>query len=254
MTMPLRRTGLLLMAALLLISGCGKKGPMLYPDMLIAKPPQQVVIEQSGTALRLSFDLPVSDQAGRKLEDLEAVQIARRVYQDNDSVNCLDQFVELQKINLAFPAPAQRMGNRIIWVDNDVRRGERYQYSLKTLQKGGVAGGVATSLPARILPLPPPPAIKAHAVFGGLIIVEFGGKPLQETSLAGYRLYRANGMTAPIQLLESLSAGAVRYEDQAVQHGVVYRYAARMLVKRVDGVIAESELSEPVSISVVDDP
>jgi predicted small lipoprotein YifL len=251
--MTVRCARLLFMAALLVASGCGKKGPMLYPDVLIAQPPQQVTIEQSGATLRLSFDLPTKDLAGRKLEDLEAVQIARRVYQNNDCVSCQDQFIDLLKIDLALPAPAQRMGNRIVWVDSDIRSGERYQYRLKMVQKGGVAGGVATSPMAKIQPLPPVPVVKAHAVFGGLIVVVLEGKPPLDTSLAGYRLYRADGK-APAQPLAVLAAGTSRYEDQAVQHGVVYRYGARMLVKREDGVVAESESSELVSISVVDDP
>lgn len=244
---------LLFIAALLLASGCGKKGPMLYPDQLIAQPPQQIAIEQSGATLRLSFDLPTRDLAGRKLEDLEAVQIARRVYQDKDCVSCQDQYQELQKIDLTFPAPAQRLGNRIIWTDSDIRSGERYQYRLKMVQKGGVAGGVATSSMARIEPLPPFPVLRARAAFGGLIIVELEGKPPQGTSLAGYRLYRADG-TASVQPLAVLAGGTSRYEDQAVQQGVVYRYGARMVVKRGDGVVAESESSEMVVISVPDDP
>jgi len=251
--MTVQRTTILLMSTLILSSGCGKKGTMLYPDQLIAQPPQQVAIEQSGASLRLSFDLPTRDLAGRKLEGLEAVQIARCVYRDNDCVSCQDQFVDLQKIDLVFPAPAQRLGNRIVWADSDIRKGERYQYRLKMLQKGGVAGGVATSVFVGIQPAPPSPVVKARAVFGGLIIVELEGKPPLDTSLAGYRLYRADGK-APVQPLATLAAGTSRYEDQAVQHGVVYHYGARMVVKREDGVIAESESSELVSISVVDDP
>ena len=251
--MTVQRTTILLMSALLLASGCGKKGPMLYPDQLIAQPPQQIAIEQKGSSLRLSFDLPTRDLAGRKLEDLEAVQIARRVYRDNDCVSCQDQFVELQKIDLVFPAPAQRLGNRIVWTDSDIRNGERYQYRLKMVQKGGVAGGAATSALVGIQPAPPSPVVKARAAFGGLIIIELEGKPQQDSSQAGYRLYRADG-TSPIQPLATLAAGTSRYEDQTVQHGVVYRYGARMVVKRGDGVIAESESSELVSISVVDDP
>lgn len=251
--MNVQRNTILLMSALLMASGCGKKGPMLYPDQLIAQPPQQIAIEQNGASLRLSFDLPTRDLAGRKLEDLEAVQIARRVYQDKDCVSCQDKFVELQKIDLAFPAPAQRMGNRIVWVDSDTRSGEQYQYRLKMVQRGGVTGGVATSLMARIEHPPPAPVLRARSAFGGLIIVELEGKPPQGTSLAGYRLYRADG-AAPVQPLAVLAGGTSRYEDQAVQQGIVYRYGSRMMVKRGDGVVAESESSEMVSISVADDP
>lgn len=251
--MPARRTILLLLTVALLISGCGKKGPMLYPDMLIAQPPQQISLEQSGSVMRLSFDLPTKDLAGRKLEDLEAFQIARRVYRSNECVSCQDQYQELLKIDLEVPAPAQRQGNRISWIDSDVRTGERYQYRIKTVQKDGVVGSVAATMLVSLQSPPAAPVVKARAVFGGLIVLELEGRPAQDSSLVGYRLYRADG-TVSIQMISSLAAGTSRYEDQAVQKGIVYRYGAKMVVKRGDGVIAESELSEQVSISVVDDP
>lgn len=249
--MPVRRTTLVILLTLLM-TGCGKKGPMLYPDLLVAQPPQQLTLEQSGSLIRLSFDLPSRDLAGRKLENLEAVQIARRACRDNRCDSCQNTYMELQKIDVNFPAPAQREGNRIIWLDRGVRSGEGYQYRLKPVQKGGIDGSIAVTPLVRIQRPPVAPVVKVRPVFGGVIVIELEGIPQQEESLIGYRLFRSVGME-PAELLDTLYAGTSKYEDQAVQEGVVYRYGARILVKRGDGVIAESESSDLVSISVTSD-
>lgn len=244
----------LLLLALLLAGGCGKKGPMTYPDMMNAQAPQQLSVEQSGSALRLSFALPTKDRAGRKLEDLEAILVGRRTYQQNDCASCQDRYQELQKINLAFPEPAQIQGGSVKWLDREVRNGERYQYRLKTVQKGGVEGSEATTALVQVQPAPPVPALKAEQVFGGLIKLEIRGAALLDSSLVGYSLYRSEGTAQPQPLVTLTAGGTGLYEDQSVQVGVEYRYVARMVVKRADGVIAESDDSAPVVIRVGEDP
>ena len=250
--MQAKRVVLMAASAAMLVTGCGKKGPLIYPDMLIAQPPQQLKVEQSGSALRLSFDLPDKDRSGRKLEDLEAILLGRRVYQKNDCISCQDQYQALQKIDPAFPAPAQRQGNRIVVTDADVRTGERYQYRLQTVQKGGIAGSAITTTMVQLLAAPKPPELTARSVFGGLIALDISGSVQQDATLVGYTICRAEG-SGPFAPLATLTAAA-RYEDQAVQRGVVYRYAASVVIKRADGVLAESEPSPAVTISVLDDP
>lgn len=250
--MQAKRVVFMAVSAAMLMSGCGKKGPLIYPDMLIAQPPQQLKVEQSGSALRLSFDLPVKDRSGRKLEDLEAILLGRRVYQENDCVSCQDQYQALQKIDPVFPAPAQRQGNRIVVTDTDVRTGERYQYRLQTVQKGGITGSAITTAMVKLLAAPEPPELKARSVFGGFIALDINARVQHDVTVAGYTIYRAEGagLLAPLTTLTA----AAHYEDQAVQRGVVYRYAASVMLKRADGMLAESEPSLAVTISVLDDP
>ena len=247
-----RRSAVLLITALLISAGCGKKGPLLYPDMLVAQPPQQLKLEQNGSTLRLSFDLPDKDLSGRKLEDLEAVLIGRRVYQENDCVSCQDQYQTLQKLDPTFPAPAQRQGNRIILVDTDVRNGERYQYRLQTVQKGGIAGKATTTAMVKLLAAPKTPQLKARSAFGGFIVLDINSVIQQNATLVGYTIYRAEGAGALVPVTTLI--GVTHYEDQAVQRGVAYRYAASVVVKRADGMLSESELSATVDVSIADDP
>jgi hypothetical protein len=221
--------------------------------MLIAQPLQHLSVEQVGSALRLSFDVPAKDLAGRKLEDLEAIQVARRVYQNKDCTSCLDPYQEVKMIVPGFPAPAQRQGSRMIWTDSDVRTGKYYQYRLTTVQTGGVTSSPSTTGLAIVQPPPEPPVLKARSRFGGLIVLEMSGKVPEGAVLVGYTIYRAEDTGLP-QLLTTLVAGQDHYEDQAVQRGTVYRYTASVAVKRNDGLVAVSEPSVTVSVSVTDDP
>lgn len=252
--MKITNAVLLTASAMVMISGCGKKGPLLYPDLLVAQPPQKLTVEQSGSTLRLGFDLPEKDLAGRRLDALEAVLLARRVSQNGDCVSCQDQYQELLKIDPAYPAPAQRQGNRISWTDRDVRVGERYQYRLQAVQKGGVTGSSATTAVTGLQPQPPAPRVKAQALFGGILVVELEGTPPEDMQLVGFRLYRADGPAAEFTLVATLSSTLRRFEDQAMQRETDYRYAARMLVRYSDGLVAESELSEEVSVRLADNP
>ncbi|GEM_PF-1208132 len=244
---------LILSAFLFSSTGCGKKGALIYPDMLIAEAPQKVALEQNGNSLRLSFELPNKDLSARKIEGIESVLIARRVYKDKNSVSCQDNYQVLQKIELAFPEPAKKVGNRVIWEDSDVHSGEWYQYRIQAVQKDGVAGTVATTgLASRISP-PLPPKLKVTPLFGGVIILEVTGEVPKGTTLIGYTLYRAADKEQPEQIA-SLVAVNGKYDDQSVQHGVQYRYLARMIVKSEDGIIIESESSESVMATVAEDP
>jgi hypothetical protein len=250
----MRGAGLLLVSTLLFSAGCGKKGPLIYPDMLIAQPPRNLILMQSGLSLRISFDLPDKDLSGRKLDDLEALLIARRVYSGSTSVSCQDPFIDLYRINLAGPSAADRQGNHISWVDTDTRKGERYQYQLKTIQKGEMNGKAVSTAIAAVFTPPFPPVLKVHSIFGGAIRIDLSGASQADTSFVSYLLYRSEGGSGQPQLLAVLPTGSSSYEDQAVQRGTVYHYVARMSVKRPDGIVAESELSAPVLVSVADDP
>lgn len=240
-------------AAMLVTAGCGKKGPLLYPDSLIAQPPQYATVMQRGAALKLTFAPPRKDLAGRPLQDVEAVRVLRRVCRVKDCSGCQEPYLPLQRIALAYPGVLEQEEGRFSWLDSDVHPGETFQYRLQAEQKDGVIGAAVDTAPALVGAMVPPPRVTASAAFGGVIRIVLGGEVPQGTVLVGYRLLRAAGQEA-LQPLVSLLAGTDRYEDQAVQVGGVYRYAARLVVKRSDGLLVESDLSSVVTVSMIDPP
>ncbi len=249
----LRRTLAASAATLLVTAGCGKKGPLLYPDSLVAQPPQQVSVAQRGASLRLSFVVPQKDLAGHRLKDVEAVRILRRVCRAADCRGCQEPFQPLQRIGLAFPGSAERIGNQLSWLDSDVRIGETFQYRLQAEQKDGILGDATDTSPARVGVMAAAPQVSAAAVFGGAIRIDVAGLTPGGLSLVGYTLLRREGQ-GPFSPLATLASGVSRYEDQAVQLGKQYQYAARLIAKRRDGLIVESELSPVVTVNLTDSP
>ena len=249
----LRRTLTASAATLLLTAGCGKKGPLLYPDSLVAQPPQQVTVAQRGTSLRLSFVVPQKDLAGHRLKDVEAVRILRRVCREADCKGCQEPFQPLQRIGLAYPGSAERVGNQVSWIDTDVHAGETFQYRLQAEQKDGIAGDATDTPPARVGAAAAAPQVSAAAVFGGAIRIDIAGLTPEGLTLIGYTLLRREGQGRLVPLT-TLSAGVSRYDDQAVQLGRQYQYAAQLIAKRRDGLLVESELSPVVIVNLPDSP
>lgn len=250
------RTGLA-MASLLVLAGCGKKGPLLYPDMLVPEAPRAVQVEQSGNSLQLSFGLPTRDQAGRVLKTPFVVQVQRRELEAGERGacgSCPQDYQPIVRIDPEFPAPAMRFGERVVLVDSDVRLNKHYQYRLVAISGGeNGGGGAAESLRSQLCAAPAPPAVRAKAVHGGVILLEMDGVVPDNAELIGYALYRASGEEAfSFQPLVT-TLGTARYEDLSVQRDVSYRYAARMVVRRGDDLVMSSELSPVVTVRVSDD-
>jgi predicted small lipoprotein YifL len=73
------RSRLLLISIVLLsASGCGKKGPLLYPDMLVPAAVSALTASQSGTNVKIAFELPGKDLAGRPIRDLAGATVFKR--------------------------------------------------------------------------------------------------------------------------------------------------------------------------------
>lgn len=249
---------LLGLAAVVSLAGCGKKGPLIYPDMLLPGPPQAVSLEQSGPFLRLSFDLPTKDRTGKVLkEELESIVVLRKVLDERSCSSCLDAYQQMLRVDPKYPAPATRQGDRISWIDQDTRpNGQRYQYRIKIVQKGGEAGSVVDTIATALHTPPAAPVIQARSVFGGMVQIEFSATVPEGMALVGYQLYRSGGPeNSSLQPLGGLLRDR-RYTDQSVQIGSTYRYAARLVIRpaKVRGANLESELSGVVEVIVKDEP
>lgn len=243
------------LSTLSMLSGCGKKGPLIYPDLLLSAPPQAVSLEQTGSHLRLAFDLPSRDRSGRALkEPVQSILVYRKVLDRQSCSSCLDSYQTVLSIDPKHPAPAQRQGARITWVDHNVRPGgQLYQYRVKVAEPGSEAGAAVDTVPVAIQEPPATPALLARPVFGGIIALELSADIPHGTSLVGYRLYRSTASESDMQPLGLSYNG--RYEDQNVERGISYRYAARLVVRHAaSGMLLESDLSPAVAVVAQDVP
>lgn len=242
------RRMIMLQLLVLLTVGCGKKGPLLYPDMLVPAAPAAVTARQSGDGIRLSFLLPAKDRSGRRLENLAGVKIFKRgLFSGQQACTaCSEDFLLYKKLYLDFIESAQRYGSLLVLMDADVRQGGNYTYKVTPFTRDDVDG--ATSLPATVDMVPPPPAPQLRILPAPIEIgLELAEAPLAKGTFVGYNLYRApKGEVVPYQSLNPAPFTGNSYTDRGLDRSVTYRYAARVVVRLPSGEIVESPLSNEV--------
>lgn len=240
---------------LLAMSGCGKKGPLVYPDLLVPEAPQAVQLEQRGKSLQLSFSLPSRDRRGRSLQSPVVIEVQRRELEPGEAGecgSCPKDYQPSARIDPDFPSPARKVGKQLVLLDSDVKQGKRYQYRLVAVGVDGEAGVAAETVRAMVCTAPPAPNLSVKALHGGIMQLEMQGALPDDAELVGYAIYRAAGEDELSAQPLATTLGTSQYQDQSVQPGVRYRYAVRMLVRRWDELLLSSELSAVV-VGTLDD-
>ena len=139
------RTLVCLLATAVILSACGKKGPLVYPDMLVPAAPADITAQQRGDSVKLSFVLPSRDMAGRNLSDLAGVKIHKRdeaLGQAPACSSCAADFPLFRTVNLEpLPPDVQRYGSLVLLLDGDVQAGQHVFLSRHGLYQGQPGGG-----------------------------------------------------------------------------------------------------------------
>ena len=242
--------GLLLVT--LFISACGRKGPLIYPDMLAPAAPTSVTARQAGQAMKLSFVLPQKDRAGHGLKNLAGVTIFKRsatMSQGPECKACSEDYALFKKLYLDIPltdSSVQRYGNQIVLLDSDVRGGDEYSYTVTTFTKVALEG--QTSLPVTTGMFPPPLAPSLKVVSEPTEVqLTFSGSSPEKGTFLGYNIYRAlKGEAMPFQPLNKEPLNAKSYVDIGIARNTSYVYVARTVVRMPGGELVESEPSNEV--------
>lgn len=248
---------LLVVGLSLMATACGRKGPLLYPDMLVPAAPVAVTAQQSGSVVKLQFALTDKDRAGRAMHGVAGVKIIRNVaetVQKDVCRSCMADYKPFQTLFLDhLSTNAQRFGNSLIVIDSDVVSGNSYSYRIAPFTVDGVEGSLSPPVKVRVATSVPAPVLKIESL-PAEIRLQLSVHPLIAARMLGYNLYRSSGATARSYL--PLNRGPLKsneYVDGAVERGVKYRYAARTLIVRPSGDIAESAESDVVEGMLKDD-
>ena len=237
---------LLIFMVLLLAAGCGKKGPLLYPDMLVPAAVSDLTASQSGASVKLAFVLPDKDLAGRTLRDLAGVTVFKRVessLQQPDCPACTDDFRVFRKLYLDLPDTAQIYGNKVVLLDSETRRDTAYSYYVVPFARDNSTG--ANSAPVRVrVTLPPLPPVLQVVPEPTEIKLEFVALAPEEGRLVGYNVYRsAKGEPMPYLPLNKEPLAETVYVDSGLERKTAYHYVVRAVVRMPWGGIAESGAS-----------
>ncbi|NVN92644.1 MAG: hypothetical protein HXX11_18895 [Desulfuromonadales bacterium] len=253
------RTFVRLLLVVLMLTACGKKGPLIYPDMLLPAPPTAVTVRQVGQAMKISFVLNRKDRSGRDLKNLDGVTIFKRTTIAGQAPGCnacSEDFVLFRKLYLE-PAPlesgVQRFGGMLLLLDSDVRIGDQYSYTVKPFTKDAVDG--QASAPVTTAMVAPPPAPELKAVPDPVEIqLLFSSVPPGQGTFVGYNLYRApKGDHLPYVALNREPISGKSFTDSGLDRKLSYVYVVRSVVRMPGGQLVESELSNEVVTRLTDE-
>jgi hypothetical protein len=246
-TSSVQRPAILLVVGLLImsLSACGKKGPVKPKLKSLPAAPGDVSLHQQGNNFLLSWTIPTQNQDGSKAEDLESFVIKRLSYAAEESCpTCRDPEERLVELEIDYPAPAVRLGNRLYWRDLEVIAGSGYRYAIAPLTLGNVGGEAAFIHQAWQTPPPTPTGLTAEA---GNLSVNLTWDPVGDLpegqKLVGYNIYRrfTGSLFAPVPINpEPLEQSELN--DRGLENGRSYEYRISSLVK-TDSARLESELS-----------
>lgn len=239
------------------ITACGKKGPLIYPDMLVPAAPSDLSLQQSGTAIKLSFVLPSKDLAGRNISGVSGVRIVKRDEasgHDPGCSACTSDFSLFRLLNLDPLSPGvQRIGSRLLLLDSDVRPGRSYAYRIKTVTNEGVEGAESALRTVNLVPAPLPPVLQAISQ-PTEIQLEFVGLKPEIGVMSGYNVYRSvKGEMIPLLPLNRDLLTGNRFVDVGLERGTIYVYGVRSVVQLPSGEKVEGLLSNEVEGKLKDD-
>lgn len=232
----IQRPAFLIASGLLLIvmlAACGKKGPVRPKLDTLPEAPSAVTLQQQGKLFILGWTIPATNQDGSTAEDLTGFRIKRLTYNAAEGCpTCREPQDQVAEIDITYPEPAQRIGNRIYWRDLDIRIGSGYSYAILPLTVGGLEGPAAS---VYLAAQPPPPAPSNLLVEAGdtQVSVQWTAPALSsEMELVGYNLYRRQAKRPfPIVPVNAEPLQVTRLLDRGLDNGRAYEYRVSALIR-----------------------
>lgn len=233
--------GLLVVAALALMAGCGKKGALIAPEALAPAPVADLAVAQKGERFQLSWSAPSKKESGAPLKDLAGFLLFRRLLLPpaEDCEECPSAYAELARVDLDYLQGVRRMGNRFLYDDADIKKGKSYQYKLRSFTADGTRSRDSNKARASALTPPLPPVLEALSSASGVVLA-FVALPPEQGNFIGYNIYRSKeGGEMPLSPLNATAVTGTTYEDKDLVLGVRYSYTVTTLAA-LNGQLAES--------------
>ncbi|HEY5673658.1 MAG TPA: hypothetical protein VIR78_08135 [Malonomonas sp.] len=245
----LRWTILLLLV--LLLSACGKKGPVRPLEVQRPGPATALELRQQGAALLLSWQLPTGNLDGSALKTPPTLDVYRMTFEpENDCPECFDRSTLLARIAADLPAPAIKVGDRYLLLDRQVQDGVGYQYKLVPRDSDDLSGPavILRQVFSNPVPAPQQPVVipRDRAVTLKWQSTALGA----DDKLLGYQIYRqVSGEARSPYPLNPHPLQETVFEDFSLENGRSYSYWIRTLVERqqqtVEGIASAELIAVP---------
>jgi len=231
------------LSLIMMTAACGKKGPVRPKVAIQLEAPTEVTLLQQGNLFVLGWTIPMENHDG-SVEDLTGFSIKRLTYDATEGCpTCREPQIEVAEIDIKYPAPGQRIGDRIYWRDLDIRHANGYRYAIVPITLGGIESPSATIHLAAQQPPPSPTALQVKAGDSQVNVQWTAPDLSEETELVGYNLYRRQAKRAfPIIPVNVEPLQGTQLLDRGLDNGRAYEYRVSALI-RVGEQLLESMAS-----------
>lgn len=251
MNCRLRSIALILaLLSLLLLGGCGTKGPVQPLAQPLPAAASEVTLHQQGDALLLSWSLPHSNQDGSELTDLAGFRVYRQSFNpEEDCPDCRDNAPLWRLVELDYLEHTQRHKGRLFLLDNGLEPGLGYSYKVVPFNRWGQDGPPKEQRQTLSIPPPAPAAPKAERQNNDLQLNWQVAELPADMELLGYQVYRRR----PGRAFDAAPRNKeLLHQPQFIDSGYdterIYVYAIRTVVRQAERVL-ESALSETLVIA-----
>jgi predicted small lipoprotein YifL len=230
---------ILISILLLILTGCGKKGPVRPKLATLPSAPTDVALHQQGNFFVLEWDVPATNKDGSAATDLSGFSIRRLTYSGEDGCpTCREPQLQVAEIDLRYPEPAQQIGARLYWRDLDIRPGNGYRYAITPLTVGELEGSVATIHLSVMQPPPAPTNLKVKAGDAQVSLQWEAPALAPGMTLVGYNLYRRQAKRIyPIVPINIEPLENTQILDRGLDNGRAYEYRVSALVRSGEQVL-----------------
>lgn len=234
----------LVLIGFLLITACGKKGPLVPPESFVPAPVSALSVEQKEDAFYVSWPAPAKDDGGRPLKGLAGFRVYRRpvLPPGQDCEECPTAYTLIKTVDLDYLQDVRFFNGRYVFADRDVTNGMAYQYKVISFQKYGAESSASNRARRTKVAAPPAPRLAATASATG-VVLQWEIPPVTAGKAAGAYVYRRRGVdVSTLVLLTPTPISGRQYEDLHLERGATYVYTVRAVVE-VDGQFVEGAVS-----------
>lgn len=249
-----RYAALLGLLLALLGPACAKKGPVRPKLQSLPAAPEELTLDQRGATLQLGWTIPDRNQDGGRADALVGFHVLRQSsVAEQGCPDCREPADLLARISVAYPAPAQRIGNRFYWRDAQVEPGASYRYRVVPQTTGGQSGLGADIQRVMVAPPPVPTGLTGRLEGRRVHLQWLAPITGAGVELLGYNLYRRQGEAAfPPVPLNPQPVPSTWLIDEGLAGSQGWEYRISALVKVADTLV-ESALSQGVRVDLPED-
>jgi hypothetical protein len=226
-----RATIALALSALLLVTGCGRKGAPQPPRPVVPAAVGNLRAEPREAGVLLSWTRPTRNDDASPLTDLFEFRLFRATVAMGQTTAPPSAFSFLATVRAENPDNASVQGTLYAYFDDAGGRGlgagRQYRYRVAAVNRRGEAGVPSGEAFVDLAAAPPAP-VGLRAVAGdGTVDLEWKA-PTDATLVKGYNLYRGRqpGEYGP-QPINARPVAETRFRDSGVENDTQYHYVAR---------------------------